>query len=158
MTEPRRISPPKEYEKLIDRLVDGGVFETKQAAMMFAAALGKRFTGRTARGSPGDGIRWYIFEKAGDEAFVNALALAEKNDIKVLDPDSGEGEDAQAIFEEYAASGFQYLKQHIMDAPGDLLENALAIVQQCQLAQQPSPPGLEGLDSSTLELLGDVDR
>src|SRR5437764_171463 len=158
MTEPRRISPPKEYEQLIDKLVDNGVFETKQAAMMFAAALGKRFAGRKSRGSPGDGIRWYIFEKAGDEAFVNSLALAEKNDIKVLDPDFGEGEDVQAIFEEYAAGGFQYLKQHVMDAPGDLLENALAIVQQYQMASQPSPPGLEGLDSSTLELLGDLDR
>lgn len=79
MTEPRRISPPREYEPLIDKLVDNGVFETKQAAMMFAAALGKRFAGRKPRGSPGDGIRWYIFEKAGDEAFVNSLALAEKN-------------------------------------------------------------------------------
>ena len=114
MTEPRRICPPKEHEHLIDKLVDGGIFETKQAAMMFAAALGKRFTGRKPRGSPGDGIRWYIFEKAGDEAFVNSLALAEQKDIKVLDPDVGEGEDVQAIFEEYAAGGFQYLKQHVM--------------------------------------------
>jgi dnd system-associated protein 4 len=118
--------------------VDNGVFETKQAAMMFAAALGKRFTGRKPRGAPGDGIRWYIFEKAGDEAFVNSLALAEKNDIKVLDPDVGEGEDVQAIFEEYAAGGFQYLKQHVVDSPGDLLENALAIVQQFQMSQQPA--------------------
>jgi len=158
MTEPRRISPPKENEKLIDKLVDNGVFELKQAVMMFAAALGKRFTGQKPRGSPGDAIRWYIFDKAGDEAFVNSLALAEKNDIKVLDPDVGEGEDVQTIFEEYAAGGFQYLKQHVMDAPGDLLENALAIVQQYRLAEQPSPPGLEGLDSSALELLGDLDH
>jgi len=160
MTEPRRISPPKEYETLIDKLADAdkGIFKSKQAVMMFAAALGKRFTGRKPRGSPGNGIRWYIFQEAGDEAFVNSLAISEKNDIKVLDPDLGEGEDVQTIFEEYAAGGFQYLKQHVMDAPGDLLENALAIVQQFQMANQPSPPGLEGLDSSTLELLGDLDR
>jgi DNA sulfur modification protein DndD len=61
-------------------------------------------------------------------------------------------------FEEYAAGGFQYLKQHVIDEPGDLLENALAIVQQSQAALQPAPPGLEGLDSSALELLGDLDR
>ncbi len=158
MSEPRRIRPPKEYEKLIDKLVDGGLFETKQAAMMFAAALGKRFTGRKPLGPPGEGIRWHIFEKAGDEAFVNSLALAEKEDINVLDPEVGEGEAVQTIFEEYAAGGFEYLKQYVMDAPGDLLENALAIVQQFQMANQPSPPGLEGLDSSTLELLGDLDR
>jgi hypothetical protein len=44
------------------------------------------------------------------------------------------------------------------ETPGDLLENALAIVQQCQAARHPAPPGLEGLDSSALELLGDLDR
>ncbi|MBV9125736.1 MAG: DNA phosphorothioation-associated protein 4 [Planctomycetes bacterium] len=158
MSEPRRIRPPKEFERLIDKLVDAGIFETKQAAMMFAAALGKRFTGRKPLGSPGEGIRWHIFEKAGDEAFVNSLALAEKEDINVLDPDAGEGEDVQTIFEEYAAGGFQYLKQHVAEATGDFLNNALAIIQQYQTAQQPSPPGLEGLDSSALELLGDLDR
>ncbi len=158
MSEPRRIRPPKEYERLMDKLVDSGVFETKQAVMMFAAALGKRFTGRKPLGPPGEGIRWHIFEKGGDEAFVNSLALAEKGDINVLDPELGEGEDVQTIFEEYAAGGFAYLKQHVIDAPGDLLENALAIFLQCQVTQQPAPVGLEGLDSSTLELLGDLDR
>ncbi len=158
MSEPRRIRPPKEYEKLIDKLVDDGVFETKQAAMMFAAALGKRFTGRKPLGSPGEGIRWHIFEKVGDEAFVNSLALAEKKDINVLDPEIGGGEDVQTIFEEYAAGGFQYMKQHVVDATGDFLENALAIIQQHQVGQQPSPAGLEGLDRSALELLGDLDN
>ena len=157
MTEPRRISPPKEYEKIIDKLVDNGVFETKQATMMFAAALGKRFTGRQPRGSPGDGIRWYIFEKAGDEAFVNSLAIAEKGDIKVLDPELGDGEDVQAIFEEYAAGGFQYLKQHVIDAPGDLLELRSALSSRSSGAAA-EPSELEGLDSCTLELLGDLDR
>ncbi len=56
--------------------------------MMFAAALGKRFAGRKPLGSPGEGIRWHIFEKAGDEAFVNSLALAEKGSIDVLDPEA----------------------------------------------------------------------
>lgn len=157
MSEPRRIRPPKEYEALMDKLIDGGIFETKQAMMMFAASLGRRFTGPKPLGSPGEGIRWYIFEKAGDDAFVNALALVYKNDINVLDPDGGEGEDVQSIFEQYASGGFQYIKQHVVDAPGDFLYNALAIVQQFQMTQQPSPAGLEGIDRSTLELLGEFE-
>jgi dnd system-associated protein 4 len=157
MSEPRRIRPPKECERMIDKLVDAGVFETKQAAMMFAAALGKRFTGRKPLGTPGEGIRWHIFEKGGDEAFVNSLALAEMEDISVLDPDAGAGDEVQTIFEEYAAGGFQYLKTHVVEATGDYLENALAIIQQYQTARHPSPQGLEGLDNSALELLGDLD-
>lgn len=158
MSEPRRIRPPKEFDKLIDKLIDGGLFEMKQATMMFAAALGKRFTGRKPLGTPGEGIRWHIFEKGGDEAFVNSLALAEKEDINVLDPDAAEGEDVQTIFEEYATGGFLYLKQQVVDAAGDFLENSLAIIQQYQTAQKPSPQGLEGLDNAALELLGDLDR
>jgi len=157
VSEPRRIRPPKEHEKLIDKLVDEGTFETKQAVMMFAASLGKRFTGRKPLGSPGEGIRWHIFEKAGDEAFVNSLALMEREDINILDPEAGESEDVQTIFEEYAAGGFQYLKQHVTDVTGDFLENALAIIQQYQLGQQSSLAGLEGIDRSTLELLGDLE-
>lgn len=157
MSEPRRIRPPREHEKLIDRLVDGGLFETKQAAMMFAAALGKRFTGRKPLGPAGEGIRWHIFQNAGDEAFVNSLALAEREDVNVLDPDEAVGDDVQTIFKEYAAGGFQYLKQYVLEATGDILENALAIIQQYHAAQQVTPPGLEGLDSSALELLGDLD-
>ncbi|MFN9605053.1 MAG: hypothetical protein ACK6A7_16620, partial [Planctomycetota bacterium] len=65
--------------------------------------------------------------------------------------------DVQEVFEEYAAGGFQYLKQHVIDAPGDFLENALNIVQQFLLTQQPALPGLEGLDGGALELLGDLD-
>ncbi len=154
MSEPRRIRPPKEYEKLIDKLVEGGVFESKQAVMMFAAALGKRFNGRKEIGQPGDGIRWHIFEKAGDDAFVNALALAESNDINILDPERGDGEDVQLVFEEYAAGGFEYLKPHVTEAPGDWLENALSIIQEYRGAH-PLPPGLEDMDPAGLELIGD---
>jgi dnd system-associated protein 4 len=158
MNEPRRISPPKEYERsIIDKLIEAGLFETKQSAMMFAAALGRRFVGRRTLTSRGDGIRWHIFEKTNDEAFVNALALVEKKDVQVLNPEAENGEDVQEIFEEYAAGGFQYLKQHVIDAPGDFLENALNIVQQCLIAEQQSPVGLEGLDGNALELLGDLD-
>jgi dnd system-associated protein 4 len=157
MTEPRRIRPPKDYDGLIDKLVNEGVFETKQAVMMFAAALGRRYTGRKPIGNPGEGIRWYIFEKGSDEAFVNALALAEKRDLAVLDPDSKDSEDVATVFEEFAAGGFQYLKQSVVDPPGDLLENCLAEIQKFRSTQQESPPGLEGLDKSTLELLGDLE-
>ena len=40
MTEPRRIKPPKQHDGFIETLVAEGVFETKQAALMFAAAIG----------------------------------------------------------------------------------------------------------------------
>ena len=81
------------------------LFETKQAAMMFAAAVGYRFGSRKPLDSGGEGIRWNIFEKNRDEAFINALALAAKKDHAVLDPDGPQNEELATIFEEYAAGG-----------------------------------------------------
>ena len=157
MTETRRIKPPKQHDAFIETLVNDGVFETKQAAMMFAAAVGYRFGSRKPLDSGGEGIRWNIFEKNRDEAFINALALAVKKDLAVLDPDAPQNEELATIFEEYAAGGFEYLEQYIRETPGDVLENLLAIVQQCRTSQAQTPVGLEGLDRSALELLGDLE-
>jgi len=159
MTEPRRIRPPKRHEELINLLVDEeqGVFETKQAAMMFAAAVGFRFAGRKPLDSGGEGIRWNIFEKNRDDAFINALALADRKELSVLAPEVQQTDDAPTIFEEYAASGFDYLDQYLKDTPGDLLENLLALVQKYRSSQRGTPAGLEGLGTGALELLGDLE-
>ena len=75
--------------------------------------------------SGAEGIRWNIFEKNRDKAFINALALAVKKDLAVLDPDAPQNEELATIFEEYAAGGFQYLVQyvrrHARRRPGELL-------------------------------------
>ena len=46
--------------------------------MMFAAAIGYRYASRKPLDSGGEGIRWNIFEKNRDDAYINALALAVK--------------------------------------------------------------------------------
>ena len=75
--------------------------------MMFAAAVGYRYASRKPLDSGGEGIRWNIFEKNRDDAFINALALAVKKDLAVLDPDTAQDEELATIFEEYAAGGFE---------------------------------------------------
>ena len=52
---------------------------------------------------------------------------------------------------------FAYLEQYIRETPGDVLENFLALVQQCRTSQGQTPVGLEGLDRSAPELLGDLE-
>ncbi len=125
--------------------------------MMFAAAIGYRYASRKALDSGGEGIRWNIFEKNRDDAFINALALAVKKDLAVLDPDAAQNEELATIFEEYAAGGFEYIEQYVKATPGDVLENSLALVQQYRTSQVERPLGLEGLDRSALELLGDLE-
>lgn len=157
MTEPRRIKPPKPHDAFMEGLVSDGVFETKQAALMFAAAIGHRYGSRRPLDSGGDGIRWNIFEKSRGEAFVNALALAVKKDVAVLDQDGPQYEELATVFEEYAAGGFEYLQAYVRETPGDVLENFPALIQKYRASQVQTPAGLEGLDRSTLELLGDLE-
>ncbi len=125
--------------------------------MMFAAALGHRFAGRKPLDKPGNGVRWHIFDNNQDAAFVYALTLADAESVSALDPAQTDSDDAVTIFEEYIAGGFDYLENNVLKRPGDRLENLLAVIQDARLSQQEPPAGLEGLDSSTLKLLGDFD-
>ena len=157
MTEDRRIRPPAKHEKLIDELTNEGLFQTKAAAMMFAAALGHRFTGRKPVDKPGNGVRWHIFDNNQDAAFVYAIAMSDVDSLSALDPTQSDFDDPTAVFEEYIAGGFDYLESNLLKRPGSRLDNLLAIIQEARIAQHESPAGLEGIDSSTLRLLGDFD-
>jgi len=155
MQEYRRPRSPYQYEALIDELVDESIFETKAAAMLFAAALGRKFSERKPVDKKGTDVRWGPFGEEG-LAFVNALALAESGDVAGLDP-LQDGVDVVTIFEEYVNAGFEYLDQNVLRRPGEQLENLLGVLQDARLSSRDVPSGLEGFDPSALQLLGDLD-
>jgi dnd system-associated protein 4 len=143
------------FEVLIDKLTEQGPFETKQAAMTFAAAVGWHFVKkREPKGKPGKEIRWSVFESANNDAFIHALALAESGSIEILDRARQDEDDSITIFEEYATAGFQYIQDHCVDAPGDILDNLLSLIAQVSSKQENITPGLEGLPPEALEVLG----
>lgn len=150
------ITRPAKFEKLIDILTEQGPFETKQAAMTFAAAVGRCFARkREPRGKGGNEIRWNVVETSNDDAFIHALALAESDSIEILGRDRrAENEDDPiTVFEEYATAGFQYIQDKCVDAPGDLLDNLLSLLAEVNTKADAPPPGLEGLTSEALDFL-----
>lgn len=153
--EYRRPRPPDQFESLIDDVIDAKIFDKKTDVMVFAAALGRRFSERKPVTKKGIDARWDQFS---DEAiaFVNALALAECHEISGLDPESDKT-DVVTIFEEYMNGGFEYLQQNILQRPGDHLENLLAVLQEVRVSQDDVPSGLEGFDPSALRMIGDLD-
>ena len=155
MQEYRRPRSPYQYESQIDDLVDENIFETKAAVMLFAAALGRKFSERKPVEKKGTDVRWGPFGEEG-LAFVNALALAESGDVAGLDPQT-EDVDVVTIFEEYMNAGFEYLDQNVLRRPGERLENLLGVLQEARLSSGDVPSGLEGFDPSALKLLGDLD-
>jgi dnd system-associated protein 4 len=147
----RRVRPPKLTDKVAERLVDGGPFESKQKLLMFAAALGKERGERTSFDSTSEGIRWEIFQRNRDDSLIFALAIAETDGLNVFDDE--EFDRGITIFEEYAHTGLKRLRDEIMEVPGKDLEK---LVQCIQKAQRDNSSGqlLDGMQEQDLEELG----
>lgn len=153
MGEDRRLRPPEEHEKLLDRLTKDkeGFFETKHAALMFAAALGFYRQEHRPLVKGGEGIRWQIFERNQDSAFIWALAISVKDNIGVLE---GENNDPVAeIFEQYAAGGLDVLQRTFAQA-GETLDTLLLLLAEARRAPTEAQVGLEGLSTPALDILG----
>lgn len=153
-----RIYRPAQFEKLIDYLTgDEGIFETKQAVMMFAAAVGWHFVRkRQPRGKAGESIRWDTFQGNNDDAFIHALALVDSESIEILGRDSdGQEDDPIKVFEEYATAGLQYIEDKCVKVPRDLslLDNFLHLIAEVNTYSPEPPPDLEGLSSEALDFL-----
>ncbi|ACL06472.1 conserved hypothetical protein [Desulfatibacillum aliphaticivorans] len=142
----RRIAPPSELEYILDKLVDHAegkepLFASKQKAMMFAAGLGWKKKERTELSKRGTSIRFDIFEKAIDDAFINAMALAETNDLEIL---SSEKDDERAkIFEEYAHTGMIEIAKKCYETAGDPLETLLYLANETRIDEDPELPGMD---------------
>jgi dnd system-associated protein 4 len=151
----KRIYRPKEFEMLIEKLIEQKIFETKQAVMMFAAATGWYIKRREPRGQAGEVIRWDIFETNNDDCFVLALALAETQSLEILGRDRHEiEEDPTKVFEEYAKAGLRHIKETCFDAPGDLFDNFLSLINRANNDNDEDlTPNLDNLTPEDLDLL-----
>lgn len=153
----RRIYPPKNLEDVLEKLTSVGpstpvqIFSTKQKALMYAAALGYFRNERTKLESRGEGIRYDIFQKALDDGFIDALAIAEKTDLEIL---SEERENERAeIFEEYAYTGLIEMEKVCFEKEGDPLENLIRLADEGRSTEGTE---IEGIDTSILKgLIGD---
>jgi dnd system-associated protein 4 len=144
---------PAKFEALLDKLIEKGLFETYQAAMTFAAAVGWHFVKqREQKGKAGKDIRWSVFESANDDAFIHALALAEFGSIDILGRDrQNDDEDSIKIFEEYATAGLEYIQDHCVDVPGDTFDNLLSLIAEVIRTPKNITPGLEGLPPEAID-------
>lgn len=151
MTEDRRLRPPEEHEQFLDRLIKDGIFETKHAALMCAAALGYYRNEHRPLAKAGEGIRWQIFERNQDSAFIYALAISVEKNINVLEP--GTKDRIAEIFEEYAAGGLDAMQRTLAQS-GEPLDSLLLLLAEARRATTEAPVGLEGLTPGALDILG----
>lgn len=148
-----RIRPPRDLEPVLDSLKDDGFFETKQKALMFAAAVGYALERRKDRlGDPleayGEGIRLDYFENPGDARFIDLVAITVKADLQVL----GESSQPWRIeqFEKFAHSGLIEIKQLCYTGSQNPMLGLLRIIDR--LAYKDETDALPGLDAGRQEL------
>jgi dnd system-associated protein 4 len=143
-----RIRPPKELEGALDLLKEDKVFETKQKGMMFAAAIGyclhRDKVGRADIEQLGEGIRLEYFETPDDVGFIDALAIAERGDLRVVANDRQE--ERIDLFQRFAYLGLQEMKRACYDEkPEYPLYGILKLIDQLDRPEKGELSGLEGL-------------
>ena len=157
MTQPTRVrvprrSAPGDEKRTVDRLVEDGPFQTKQKALAFAAALGHHVGRREGFASADEPIRWDVFERAGDDPFPPALAVAVGGGLGVL-TDAAD-DDPVSVFEEYANGGLAELEDRVLSSPTDVLDEILRLLLAARRSGAESPGGLEGLSPNQLDAIG----
>jgi dnd system-associated protein 4 len=140
----RRIAPPREYEEFLDRLTDEGLFETKQKAIMYAAALGQYLKKRTPVERRGVAIRYDIFANVLDDSYINAAAVADAKDLKLLAQDRLE--ERVTIFEEYVHTGLAEMQRRLSQ-PGSQLD---ALLKMAYDARHGAESDVVGIDPDVL--------
>ncbi|MBE8232411.1 MAG: DNA phosphorothioation-associated protein 4 [Endozoicomonadaceae bacterium] len=103
-----RIRRPKEYDDLLDIFKKEKIFASNKNALVFAASLGFKKQLRCSFEESSEPIMLRIFDDNTDIPFIYALALAETNDISMMN--KSKFKDAVLIFEEYANGGLSYIK------------------------------------------------
>jgi dnd system-associated protein 4 len=155
----RRIAAPKgkDMEALLERLTtrlpgeNFALFETKQKALMFAAGLGHRLGRRSPvpTRDASTAIRFDIFEKANDDGFIYALAVAEEGELRIL-AESREDE-LITIFEEFAHSGLEEINRRcFLNATSDPLDALVAMISSAREVLPVASDNLPGMDGDIL--------
>ena len=147
-----RLRPPKEYDDILNKLKEDGVFATRQKAIMFAASLGFKLE-PDSEVQPlegyGEGIPISIFSRATDSNFIDALAVTKVNSLQVLQPEKGD--ERLEVFEHFARIGLERINKSCYQGGAAPLQGILDLIDQFQDSSESSDK-LPGLESSAQKL------
>jgi dnd system-associated protein 4 len=148
-----RVAPPREFEDVITRFIEPPpnglqIFTSKAKVLLFAASLGYRRRRRVKVERKGEPVRYDIFERAVDDSFIDAMAVAETGDLHVLD--SERSDERIKIFEEYAHGGLIEMNRICFVEVGDPLSELVRVILEGEKSAESEIPGI---DAAVLALL-----
>ena len=122
-----RIRPSVRARPILESLQS--VFDTLADALMFAACIGHRAHRRLPLHDPGEGIRLQIFANRGLDTNLDLLAVAEADDLNVLD--EARLAERLSIFEELAQGGLERIRHAIEEQKDNGVPSASAPLEAC---------------------------
>ncbi|MDH7496889.1 MAG: DNA phosphorothioation-associated protein 4 [Syntrophomonadaceae bacterium] len=125
-----RFRRPKDKEHIFQSLVreEGAPFITFKDVMMMAACIGHKIGTRVQLPPGGEQIHGGVLDEDTDQAMIDIIALCETGDIEALLDDEHQTASKYSLFEEYCNAGLDVLKKEVLDAPGEPLDNLLALI------------------------------
>ena len=129
---PRRVKRPSDKEDVFKELTDGDfkVFNTMKDLFVFAACVGHNDGIRLPFDKVAGEIPWSVFHGETDEPIIDSIALIETDDLAILLKEDDKFDQKLEIIEEYANQGLALIRQKLMEAPGDPLENLVAMIME----------------------------
>ncbi|MCM3243178.1 MULTISPECIES: DNA phosphorothioation-associated protein 4 [Cytobacillus] len=116
----RRIRRPKDQEEYYLRLTDQsefGIFSTFKDVFMAAGVIGFMEKRKREFSSSLEGMDWHRFNLETDETIINAVAISDSKNPKLVNTDEETFNEKVQIFEEYAAAGVEILYKKVMEDP-----------------------------------------
>lgn len=146
-----RIKPPAEYEVLMNNLTPPGeiaIFRTKQEVMTFAAALGQYKNRKESIEKYAEPIRLDIFQKRRHDSIIDLLAIADSEELEIIDTKDEMIDQKINLFQEYAAGGLAVLEEELRK-PGDALSKILRLIHEAKeqpiLEEDEFPDGISNM-------------
>jgi dnd system-associated protein 4 len=144
----RRIKRPKEQDSIYRKLTDKdefGIFSSYKEVFMAAGTIGFIEKKRKSFTTSAEGLLWDNFSLETDEPMINMIALAETQDVNILQEDDESFDRKLKIFEEYAAGGIEILEQSLLEQPKFMLNNYFDLIMNMESDKSEKERNLKGI-------------
>ena len=137
---PRNICIDKVKEPVYKALAEGenDIFGSYKDVFLLAACIGLCQGQKKPLEEAVESIELQAFGGPVEQSLLNAVALQDQKDLKILFSDEVSTDKCLSIIEDYANAGLELLAKRVLESPGDPLDNLTEYVMAQYAAENES--------------------
>lgn len=137
---PRNICIDKVKEPVYKALAEGenAIFGSYKDVFLLAACIGLCQGQKKPLEEAVESIELQAFGGPVEQSLLNAVALQDQKDLKILFSDEVSTDKCLSIIEDYANAGLELLAKRVLESPGDPLDNLTGYVMAQYAAENES--------------------